>query len=63
MSKRGWSLNTLQRPSCIHLCVTLQTVPHADKFVAELKSVVEEVKLEGNRAMRERRRVMPQYMV
>jgi len=48
MSKRGWSLNTLQRPSCIHLCVTLQTVPHADKFVSELQSVVQEIKLEGN---------------
>ena len=48
MSKRGWSLNTLQRPACLHLCVTLATIPHEDKFIDELKSVVDEVRKEGN---------------
>ncbi len=32
MSKRGWSLNGLQRPSCVHICVTLR---HAQPGVAE----------------------------
>ena len=48
MTKRGWSLNTLQRPACLHLCVTLATIPHADAFIHELKSVVAEVRKEGN---------------
>lgn len=48
MAKRGWSLNSLQRPSCIHLCVTLKTAEHADCFVDELRAVVDMIRKEGN---------------
>jgi sphinganine-1-phosphate aldolase len=47
MSRRGWSLNGLHRPSCVHLCVTLRhTQPGvADRFIADLKASAEEVRL------------------
>lgn len=32
MSERGWSLNGLHRPACVHLCVTL---PHTEEGVAQ----------------------------
>jgi sphinganine-1-phosphate aldolase len=46
MSKRGWSLNGLQRPAAVHLAVTLRhTQPGvADRFLAHLRSSVEEVR-------------------
>ncbi|GMH68096.1 hypothetical protein TrRE_jg9563, partial [Triparma retinervis] len=48
MTKLGWSLNSLQKPSCIHLCVTLRTVEHSDKFIGDLQQCVDEVLEEGN---------------
>lgn len=54
MGKRGWHLNTLQRPACIHLCVTLQlTVSKADEFVGSLASIVEEIRSEGSSGSKE----------
>ncbi len=46
MGHRGWSLNGLHRPSCVHLCVTLRhTRPGvAARFIDDLQSAVEEVK-------------------
>ena len=46
MSERGWSLNGLHRPSCVHLCVTLRhTRPGvAQRFIADLEAAVEDVK-------------------
>lgn len=44
MSKRGWSLNALQMPACVHICVTLRTVEYVDDFLRDLREVVEEVK-------------------
>jgi sphinganine-1-phosphate aldolase len=46
MSARGWSLNGLHRPSCLHVCTTLR---HAEPGVTErllddLRSAVEEVR-------------------
>ncbi len=46
MGQRGWSLNGLYRPACVHLCVTL---PHtqegvAERFIEDLKAAVAEVK-------------------
>jgi len=46
MSEKGWSLNGLHKPSCVHFCVTL---PHtragvAERFLADLREAVEEVK-------------------
>eukprot|EP00544_Gedaniella_sp_CCMP2646_P012986 CAMPEP_0202500582 /NCGR_PEP_ID=MMETSP1361-20130828/33610_1 /ASSEMBLY_ACC=CAM_ASM_000849 /TAXON_ID=210615 /ORGANISM="Staurosira complex sp., Strain CCMP2646" /LENGTH=601 /DNA_ID=CAMNT_0049133083 /DNA_START=44 /DNA_END=1849 /DNA_ORIENTATION=+ len=47
MSKRGWELNSLQNPPCLHICVTMNTVPHVQDFVNDLKDSVAQVKLEG----------------
>jgi sphinganine-1-phosphate aldolase len=46
MSRRGWSLNGLQRPAAVHIAVTLRhTLPGvADRFLADLASSVEEVR-------------------
>jgi len=46
MSHRGWSLNGLHRPSCVHLCVTLRhTQPGVkERFEEDLQASVAEVK-------------------
>jgi glutamate/tyrosine decarboxylase-like PLP-dependent enzyme len=46
MSQRGWSLNGLHRPACVHLCVTLRhTEPGvADRFLHDLSASVEEAR-------------------
>mmetsp|Transcript_4747 Transcript_4747/g.14349 ORF Transcript_4747/g.14349 Transcript_4747/m.14349 type:complete len:587 (-) Transcript_4747:174-1934(-) len=41
MTKKGWSLNTLQHPPCVHICCTLRTLP--DKFLADLAVVVDDL--------------------
>jgi glutamate/tyrosine decarboxylase-like PLP-dependent enzyme len=44
LTKRGWSLNGLQRPPSVHLCVTLRhTQPGvAERFLADLRAAVAE---------------------
>jgi len=46
MTERGWSLNGLQRPACLHFCVTLrQAEPGVtERFVADLGQSVSEVR-------------------
>ena len=46
MSQKGWSLNGLHKPSCVHLCVTLRhTQPGvAEHFLQDLKAAVAYVK-------------------
>ncbi len=46
MTHRGWSLNGLHRPSCVHVCVTLRhTQPGvAERFIDDLRQAVEEVR-------------------
>jgi sphinganine-1-phosphate aldolase len=44
MSKKGWMLNTLQHPSSIHLCVTLQHVGAEDRFIKDLTDAVVKAK-------------------
>ena len=46
MTARGWSLNGLHRPACVHLCVTLRhTQPElAARFAADLRDAVEAVR-------------------
>lgn len=48
MTNKGWSLNGLHKPSCVHLCVTLRhTQPGiAERFIEDLKSSIEEVKMD-----------------
>jgi glutamate/tyrosine decarboxylase-like PLP-dependent enzyme len=42
----GWSLNSLQHPASVHVCITLSVVPHIQTFVDDLKVAVDEVKQE-----------------
>lgn len=46
MTRKGWSLNGLHKPSCVHLAITLrQTQPGvAERFVADLQEAVATVK-------------------
>ncbi len=46
MSRRGWSLNGLQRPPAVHIAITLRhTLPGvADRFLADLRASVDEVR-------------------
>jgi glutamate/tyrosine decarboxylase-like PLP-dependent enzyme len=46
MAQRGWSLNGLHKPSCVHLCVTLRhTQPGvAERFTNDLRLSVAETR-------------------
>ncbi len=47
MSHKGWSLNGLHRPACVHICLTLRHAAQknfAKKFTADMKASVEHVK-------------------
>lgn len=44
MSKKGWSLNSLQNPSCVHLCITVRHVGQESQFLDDLKDSVAKVK-------------------
>lgn len=46
LAKKGWNVNSLQHPSCLHLCCTnLHTKDGTEKlFLGDLKRAVEEVK-------------------
>jgi len=48
MTKRGWSLNGLQRPPAVHLCVTLRHTQDgvAERFLADLRGCAEEARRE-----------------
>ena len=45
MSEKGWSINSLQRPSAVHFCVTLPTTKDgvAELFLSDLKQVVDDL--------------------
>lgn len=43
MVRRGWSLNALQHPPSLHICCTVRTVGHADRFINDLKAAVDDV--------------------
>ncbi len=47
MTVKGWSLNGLHKPACLHLCVTLRHTQSgvAERFVRDLKDAVEYVKV------------------
>ena len=44
MKARGWNLNTLQNPACIHLCVTHANAPRAGEFVDDLVAAIAAVR-------------------
>lgn len=55
MAKIGWSLNSLQSPPCIHLCVTLKTADNVEKFIKNLSLVVKKVREESKSAGKKKR--------
>lgn len=45
MSARGWNLNALQNPACVHICITMANAATAkERFVADLKDAIHEVR-------------------
>ncbi|KAI9915546.1 hypothetical protein PsorP6_008268 [Peronosclerospora sorghi] len=44
MAKQGWSLNPLQYPTSVHLCVTIRHIGKAQKFLKALEEAVNQVK-------------------
>jgi sphinganine-1-phosphate aldolase len=40
---RGWNLNVLQNPACVHLCVTFANAGSAGRFLADLRAAVDAV--------------------
>ena len=44
LAERDWSLNTMQNPACVHLCVTFANHAGADKFLADLEWAVAKVR-------------------
>jgi glutamate/tyrosine decarboxylase-like PLP-dependent enzyme len=46
MGRKGWSLNGLHKPACVHICVTLRHAEKgvAERFIEDLKSSVDFVK-------------------
>ena len=44
MRRRGWTLNSLQNPAAVHLCVTGCHVGRAEEFLRDLRSCTEEVR-------------------
>jgi sphinganine-1-phosphate aldolase len=50
MTKKGWSLNSLQHPASVHICVTLRHIGKAKKFLADLTDSVKVVKADPNGA-------------
>eukprot|EP01031_Cornospumella_fuschlensis_P027604 gene27604-33337_t len=47
MHKMGWSLNALQNPASLHLCVTVTHLHRGDKFVRDLRTAVQRVRERG----------------
>jgi len=44
MAKNGWNLNSLQYPSCLHICCTNLHCGKETAFLTDLRSAVEEVR-------------------
>ena len=51
MKKRGWALNALQFPSCIHLCVTMVHTQEgvAERFVSDVKEIAMKILAEPDK--------------
>jgi sphinganine-1-phosphate aldolase len=47
MKDKGWSLNSLQAPASVHVCVTLQMVPKVSLFLDDLRDAVRKARVEG----------------
>ncbi|TMW56404.1 hypothetical protein Poli38472_006414 [Pythium oligandrum] len=51
MAKKGWSLNALQHPASVHMCVTVRQIGKAKKFLSDLETSVKTVKSDPNGAL------------
>lgn len=40
MTARGWSLNALQNPACLHICCTVTHVGRQEEFLSDLREAV-----------------------
>jgi glutamate/tyrosine decarboxylase-like PLP-dependent enzyme len=51
MSHKGWRLNGLHRPSCVHICLTLlHTKPGvAERFIADLREATAQASRAGKK--------------
>jgi len=51
MKKRGWALNALQFPSCIHLCVTMVHTQNgvAERFVSDVREITMKIVAEPDK--------------
>jgi sphinganine-1-phosphate aldolase len=47
MTSRGWVLNELQNPPCLHVCVTLRLCDQVGPFLSDLKLSVDDARREG----------------
>lgn len=45
MAKKGWNLNSLQYPSCLHICCTNLHREKEETFLKDLRTAVEEVRV------------------
>nr|CCA15103.1 unnamed protein product [Albugo laibachii Nc14] len=52
MTKRGWSLNALQHPHSLHICVTMCHLGASKKFLKDLEEAVVNVKKDPHGAMK-----------
>ena len=51
MTHKGWNLNGLHKPSCIHICITLRHTKAgvAERFMSDLKESVDYVKVKPSK--------------
>ena len=51
MSEKGWSLNGLHKPSCVHIAVTLRHTQEGvgKKFINDLEQAVQRAKIEPDK--------------
>lgn len=43
MTKKGWCLNALQSPACLHICCTVAHIGKHEDFLNDLRVSVDEV--------------------
>ena len=47
LTQRGYDLNVLQRPACVHICVTMPIVPVVDRFIKDIQECSSELRSKG----------------
>lgn len=55
MKKKGWSLNELQNPTCMHICVTVIVAQKAEVFAQDFKECVKEERLATKGAVQKKK--------